>query len=182
MHSREHPVWLYHRLVWQLHRPQPQGSPEGSAVCTMHHWGQTTCPPWHLQHPMSQEGQKDHQGHQPSEPLPVHPAIIQKARSVQVHQSWDRETEKQLLSQGHHTVKQPLLLTYRLEIIGHFNKWITRHVYISCITHLICIYCVLYHLLHLLYNLLHAAQSSRIHIFICIYSYSIPLLRCVCIR
>jgi hypothetical protein len=39
---------------------------------------------------MSQEGQKDHQGHQPPEPLPVHPAIIQKARSVQVHQSWDR--------------------------------------------------------------------------------------------
>jgi hypothetical protein len=29
--------------------------------------------------------------------------------SVQVHQSWDRETEKQLLSQGHRTVKQPSL-------------------------------------------------------------------------
>jgi hypothetical protein len=41
--------------------------------------------------------------------LPVHPTIIQKARSVQVHQSWDRETEKQLLSQGHQTVKQPSL-------------------------------------------------------------------------
>jgi hypothetical protein len=26
-----------------------------------------------------------------------------------VHQSWDRETEKQLLSQGHQTVKQPSL-------------------------------------------------------------------------
>jgi hypothetical protein len=57
------------------------------------------------QHPMSQEGQKDHQGQQPPEPLPVYPAIIQKARSVQVHQSWDRETEKQLLTQllnSHH--------------------------------------------------------------------------------
>jgi hypothetical protein len=32
---------------------QPQGSPEGSAVCTKHHRGQTTCPPGHLQHPMS---------------------------------------------------------------------------------------------------------------------------------
>ena len=51
----------------------------------------------------------DHQGLQPPEPLPVHPAIIQKARSVQMHQSWDRETEKQLLSQGHQTVKQPSL-------------------------------------------------------------------------
>ena len=39
--------------------------------------------------PMSQEGQKDHQGQQPPEPLPVHPAIIQKSRSVQVHQSGD---------------------------------------------------------------------------------------------
>ena len=43
----------------------------------------------------------------PSEPLPVHPAIIQKVRSVQVHQSWDQETKNQLLSQGHQTVKQP---------------------------------------------------------------------------
>jgi hypothetical protein len=58
---------------------------------------------------MSQEGQKDHQGQQPPELLPVHPAIIQKARSVQVHQSWDRETEKHLLSQGQQTVKQPPL-------------------------------------------------------------------------
>ena len=56
---------------------------------------------------MSQEGHKDHQGQQPPEALRVHPAITQKARSVQMHQSWDRETEKQLLSQGHQTVKQP---------------------------------------------------------------------------
>jgi hypothetical protein len=54
---------------------------------------------------MLQEGHKDHQGQQPPEPLPVHSAIIQKAMSVQVHQNWDRETDKQLLSQGHQTVK-----------------------------------------------------------------------------
>ena len=53
--------------------------------------------------PMSQEGQKDHQG------MPVHPATLQKARSVQVHQSWDREAAFQSLSQGHQTVKQPSL-------------------------------------------------------------------------
>ncbi|KAK6299719.1 hypothetical protein J4Q44_G00297520, partial [Coregonus suidteri] len=82
---------------------------------------------------MSQEGQKDNQGQLPPEPLPVHPAIIQKARSVQVHQSWDRETEKQLLSQGHQTVKQPSLAQRRcclhtdLKITGHFNKWNTSH-------------------------------------------------------
>ena len=75
----------------------------------MHHRGQTTCPPGHLHHPMSQEGHKYHQGQQSPKPLPVHPAIIQKARSIWVHQSWDRETEKQLLSQGHQTVKQPPL-------------------------------------------------------------------------
>jgi hypothetical protein len=62
-----------------------------------------------ITHPTSQEGHKDHQGQQPPEPLPVHPTIIQKARSVQLHQSGDRETEKQLLSQGHQTVKQPSL-------------------------------------------------------------------------
>ena len=91
----------------------------------MHHRGQTTCPPGHLHHTMSQEGRKDPQGQQP---LPVHPAIIQKTRSVQVHQSWDRETEKQLLSQGHTaTNTERLLPSYRLEIIGHFNKWISSH-------------------------------------------------------
>ncbi|CDQ61102.1 unnamed protein product [Oncorhynchus mykiss] len=60
------------------------------------------------------------------------------------------------------------------------NKWIPCHfnnAYISCITH-ICIYCVLYHLLHFPY----AALSFLIHIFICIYCYSISLLRFVCIR
>jgi gmma-aminobutyric acid receptor subunit gamma len=31
------------------------------------------------------------------------------SRRRQVHQSWDRETEKQLLSQDHQTVKQPSL-------------------------------------------------------------------------
>ena len=103
MHNWEHHVGLYHSLVQQLHHPQLQGSPEGCEVCTTHHRGQTTCPPGHLQHPMSQECQKDHQGQQPPEPLPVHIATIQNLRSVQVHQSWDRETEKQLLSQGHQT-------------------------------------------------------------------------------
>ena len=36
---------------------------------------------------------KRSKGQQPPEPLPVHPATIQKARTLQVHQSWDRETE-----------------------------------------------------------------------------------------
>ena len=50
--------------------------------CGLHNanGGQTTCPPGHLQHYMSQEGHKDHQGQQPPEPLPVHPATISKAR------------------------------------------------------------------------------------------------------
>ena len=78
---------------------------EASEVCTTHQRGQTTCPPGHLQHLISQEGQKDHQGQQPPEPLPVHTSTIQKARSVQVHQSLDREIIKQLLSQGHQNVK-----------------------------------------------------------------------------
>jgi hypothetical protein len=43
-------VGLYPRLVRKLHRPQSQGSPEGSEVCTTHHRGQTTCHPGHLHH------------------------------------------------------------------------------------------------------------------------------------
>jgi hypothetical protein len=53
-------------------------------VCPTHHREQTTCPSGRLHHLMSKEDQKDHQGHQPPEPRP---AIIQKIRSVQVHQS-----------------------------------------------------------------------------------------------
>ena len=72
------------------------------------------------------------QGQQPPEPMPVHPTTIQKMSLVQVHQSWDRVTEDVFQSQGHQTVKQPsltqrLLPTSRLEIIGHFNNWITSH-------------------------------------------------------
>ena len=52
------PKTLHHCLVPQLFRPQLQGSPEGGAVCSMHHRGKTTCPPGHLHHLMSQEGQK----------------------------------------------------------------------------------------------------------------------------
>jgi hypothetical protein len=43
--------------------------------CITAWYGNCTCPPGHLQHPMSQEGQTDNQGQQPTEPLPVHPAI-----------------------------------------------------------------------------------------------------------
>ena len=111
---------------------------------------------------------KDHQGQQPPESLPVHPAIIQKAKSVQVHQSRDRETEKQLLSQGHQTVKQPPLTlsgcyqhTDSTPINLKMKKWMKNvslatlnyatlyNVYIPYITHLICIDCTPYHLLHL---------------------------------
>jgi hypothetical protein len=57
-------------------------------------------------------------------------------RSVQVHQSWGWETEKQLLSQGHQTAKQPSLTQRGCclhwgPITGHFNTWITGH-FIQC--------------------------------------------------
>ena len=84
----------------------PTPSAEGDAVCTMHHREQTTCPPGHLQHPMSQEGKKYHQGQYTPDPLPVHPASIQKAMSVQVLQSCDREIEAVFQSQGLQIVKQ----------------------------------------------------------------------------
>jgi hypothetical protein len=48
------------------------------------------------------------------------------------------------------------------------------NVYTPYITHLICIYCTLYHLLHLAY----AVRPSLIHIFLCTLSYSF-LYTCV---
>ena len=62
---------------------------------------------------MSQERQEEHQGPQPPEPRPVHPATIEKAETVQVNESGDRETDKQLLSPGHQTVKQSTLAGLR---------------------------------------------------------------------
>ena len=131
---------FYRRLVWQLHRLQPQGS---------HYRQQTTCSPGHLQHPTSQEGQKDHQGHQPPEPLPVYPAVIQMVRSVQVHQSWDREIESVFQSQGHQTCTLKAITStlkaaayrHRLEITGHFNKWRTSHFHMY-ILYSILFYCI----------------------------------------
>ena len=109
--------------------------------------------------------------------------------SDKTHQSCDRETEKQLLSQGHQIVKQQttsterLLPTYRLEIIGHFNNWITCHfnnatlIMFTYHALLACIYCMLYHLLHLDYATLVVA-----HPYIYIYIFSFPPFRFVCIR
>uniref|UniRef100_A0AAZ3PI03 Alkylated DNA repair protein AlkB homologue 8 N-terminal domain-containing protein n=1 Tax=Oncorhynchus tshawytscha TaxID=74940 RepID=A0AAZ3PI03_ONCTS len=54
------------------------------------------------------------------------------------------------------------------------NNATLYHVYIPYITHLICTYCTLHHLLHLAC----AARPSLIHIFICTYSYSF-LYTCV---
>jgi hypothetical protein len=76
MYHQEHTVWVYYRLVSQLYRPQPHGSPEGDTASPTHHRGNSACPPGHLQHPVSQEDQGDHPGHQPAEPRPVHPATI----------------------------------------------------------------------------------------------------------
>jgi hypothetical protein len=42
-------------LVWQLHRPQPQGSQEGGAICTTHSPGSNYLPSRHLQPPMSRK-------------------------------------------------------------------------------------------------------------------------------
>jgi hypothetical protein len=67
--------------------------PEGGAVCPTHHRGHTAYPPGHLQYLLSQKGQEDHQGPQPPEQWLVHSVTIQKAGSVQVYQSQDRETE-----------------------------------------------------------------------------------------
>ena len=55
---REHTVRLHHSLVQQLHRCGPQGSSEGDTCSQTHHWMHTACPKGHLQHHVSQEGQK----------------------------------------------------------------------------------------------------------------------------
>ena len=58
--------------------------------------------------------------------------------------------------------------------LATLNNATLYNVYIPYITHLICMYCTLYHLLHSAY----AVRSSLIHIFICTYSYSF-LYTCV---
>ena len=67
---------------------------------------------------------------------------------------------------------------YKLDVINvslvTLNNATLYNVYVPYITHLICIYCTLYHLLQLAY----AVRPSLIHIFLCIYSYSF-LYTCV---
>ena len=93
MHNGEHPVRLYHHLLRQLHCPQPI---TGSTLPALQDTYSTRC------HRKAKKIIKDI--NHLSDGL-FTPITIQKVRSVQVHQSWDRETEKQLVSQGHQTGK-----------------------------------------------------------------------------
>ena len=66
LHHRKRLDQLYHRLVWQLHRPQPQGSTEGCA----------DGPTGHLHQAVYEEGLDDRQGLQSPKPRIVHSVII----------------------------------------------------------------------------------------------------------
>jgi hypothetical protein len=127
---------------------------------------------------MSQERQKDHQGQQPPEPLPVHPVTFQKVRSVQVHQRWDREAEKQLAYQGHQTVKQPSLAQGGCCLHTDLKSLATlingTLVTLIMSTYLALLISYVYTVFYTIYCILVDA-ALLIHIFI--YSYSIPLPR-----
>ena len=168
MHNWEHPVGLYHHLVRQLHRHQPQGSPEGGGVYTMHHWGQTTCPPWHLQHLMLQEGQKfTKDNNQPRHclltPLPSRRRGQYRCIKAGIqYRNTTNNTERLLPTYG----LKSMATLINVSLVTLNNA--TLIMFTPYITHLICIYCTLYHLLHLAY----AARPSLIHLFIGTYSYS----------
>ena len=49
---------LHHYLVWQLLGLRPQGTTEGSAYGTVHHWGQASCHPGPLYQAVSEKGPK----------------------------------------------------------------------------------------------------------------------------
>ena len=102
-------------------RPQWQGSPEDGEFCTTHHRGQTTCPPGRLQHPMSQESKKDNQGHCLFTPL------LSRRRGQYRYIKAGTERLKNSFYLKAITSTERQLPTYRLDIIGHFNKWYTSH-------------------------------------------------------
>ena len=81
-------------MIRQLHRPQPQDSPEGGVVCTTHQvqvsWRANYLP---SMTPTAPDVTRRPKRSSRTLPLPVHTATTQKARLVQVHQSWDREIE-----------------------------------------------------------------------------------------
>ncbi|XP_044034160.1 basic proline-rich protein-like isoform X2 [Siniperca chuatsi] len=70
----EYPDWLHHRLVWQVHHPQPKGSTEGGENCSAHHQDGAAIHGG-PQHPeVQEEGQQDHQRPKPPQPQTVLPA------------------------------------------------------------------------------------------------------------
>jgi hypothetical protein len=85
-------------------------------------------------------------------------------------------------SQGHQTVKQPPLTlkgcchTWSKLSLATLNNATKYNVYIPYITHLICIYCTRYHLLHLAYAVLYH------HSFIYLYVHILHPFTLVCIR
>ena len=186
MHNWEHPVRLYLCLVPQLLRPQPQGSPEGSEVCTTHHGGKlpalqdtyiTRC------HRKAKKIIKDnnHPSHCLFPPLSSRRQgqyRCIKAGTERLKNSFYLKAITLLNRTSLHWVAAANILTqisshfknYKLDVINvslvTLDNATLYNVYLLYITHPICIYCTLYHLLHFAY----AVRPSLIHIFICTYS------------
>jgi hypothetical protein len=198
MHNWEHHVRLYHHLERQLHRPHPRVIQRAvRSAQYINRGGHYLSPPGHLQHPVSQEGQEDHQGPQPPEPWPVHPTPIEKVETVQVHKSCDQETDKQFLSPGHQTVKQsplaglrsitcteptsrlpPGTLPYTLEtalphLHCHWTLVTLNHVYLLIYPLYVYILYVSQLLLHRSFLFIYCPYCLYTLKYICIYIYTL---------
>ncbi len=101
LHCGEHPDWLHHRLVQELHSSQPESPEENSSDGPAHRRRWASLPPGHLHPAMCEESTEDHL--LPPEPWTLLAATIRQ--TVPQHQDPNQQNARQLILAGYQTAE-----------------------------------------------------------------------------
>ncbi len=136
LHCGEHPDWLHHCLVRELHHSQLESPVSNSSDGPAHRRRWTSLPPGHLHPAMCEESTEDHQRLLPPEPWT--PLVATIRQMVLQHQDQNQQNARQLLLAGHQTAElqianytQPTHPSHWISST-HQSHWLWQHCSMSC--------------------------------------------------
>src|SRR4029434_494597 len=142
MYYREHPDWLHHSVVRELHSQGSRGPTQFGQVCRVHHRQGAPSPAGHLPDTMPQESWQDPKRLLSSSLQTFYSAAFWKA--VPQHPVSHTQTGEQFLPESHQAAKWTLT---------HYRHFGTRHLHTLSLTYTVTFKLLL--VLTLTYCLLH---------------------------